>query len=425
MSIKITAQFDNRLLAVNGADRYLLFKVTGEGGYKPQRVPLNLSLILDRSGSMADENKLALVKQAACFVVERLTDQDRVNVVAYDDAVRVVAKSQRANSANRRVIVGDIQKLTTGGSTNLSEGWLTGCREVAEFQTESRFIDCAWLLTDGLANAGIISQEELTTHATELRKRDISTTTFGVGLGFNEDLLRAMAEKGGGNFYFIDSGKQIKNYFEGELGERLNTVARGLALQIQSPPHLKLESLNDYETQQLGGRIIFHLGDLYAGEEKLVLVKVTAPAGQPGTQIILDSLLMLTDAQSGQGQEISVGDGTTLTYTNSQESAAQPIDSELQELIGKLLAARARQEILAANRRGDYATAQAGAAAYQQATQSAGVFSAPGVQAEMQDMTNLARQAAAPLPPGVAKEAFYNSHLAQRNRKDYKKKEQE
>jgi Ca-activated chloride channel family protein len=440
MTVKISAQFDNALVSGSSAERYLLVKITGVADSIKQRVPLNLSLVLDRSGSMAGDNKLKLVKEAASFVVERLTEQDRVSVVVYDDTINVIAKSVRATSANRRTISSVIKEIRSGGSTNLGEGWLTGCREVAEYQTEARYVDCAWLLTDGLANVGITNQEELTAHATELRKRGISTTTFGVGLDFNEDLLRALAEKGGGNFYFIDSSKQIKNYFEGELGERLNTVARSLALEVRfSMPRTgagsstststgaadKLEGLNDYEATRGEGRLIMQLGDLYAGEEKQVLVKVSLGAGRNGEQVKLSSLLMFTDAQSGLGSEVQGSDGLTLTYTSEQEAAAASISAEMKEIMGKVLGARAKQEILAANKRGDYAEAAAQAQAYRTTTHSTGIADSKEVEAEIASVDSLAQAAsAAPLAPKMAKSAHYSSHMATRNRQDYKKEDE-
>jgi Ca-activated chloride channel family protein len=294
---------------------------------------------------------------------------------------------------------------------------------VAEFQTEARYIDCAWLLTDGLANVGIVSQEELTNHASELRKRGISTTTFGVGLDFNEDLLRAMAEKGGGNFYFIDSSKQVKNYFEGELGERLNTVARGLALQIEFPEGVGLDCVNNYEMSRGSSRIILQLGDMYAGEERRVLVKVTTPASPLGNQLKLNALLMFTNPKTGEGHEVRVTDDLTLTSTSDQECNAQVIEAELKEIIGQLLVARTKQEILTANRQGDYAGVQSAAAVLRQQVADAKISDAPAVQKELAELEQLSQDASAPLEPAKAKGIHYSSHMSSRSRKDYKKEE--
>jgi Ca-activated chloride channel family protein len=423
MTVKVSAKYDNFLVRPDGSERYLLFKITGEANQSAPRVPLNLSLILDRSGSMASENKLELVKQAAAFVVEHLSEQDRINVVAYDDSIWVVARSSKATSANRQDIVRQIRRITTGGSTNLSEGWLTGCREVAEFQSEARYIDCAWLLTDGLANVGIVNQEELATHAAELRKRGISTTTFGVGLDFNEELLRAMAEKGGGNFYFIDSSRQIKNYFEGELGERLTTVARNIALQIQFPDGVSLENINEYEASRTGNRLTLYLGDVYAGEEKLVLVKVKTPARSVGTTLNLKALLMFTNALSGEGREIQAGEDLALRYATDPECDAQVVDASLKDIIGKLLVAKAKREILEANRTGDYDRVRMTTGALRFNLNQAGVADTAVMQQALEEAEAFGAQAEVPLEEKLRKSQHYSTHSVQRSRRDYKKAE--
>jgi Ca-activated chloride channel homolog len=423
MTVKITAKFDGNLVRTGGSERYILFKLSADAGKKASRAPLNLSLIIDRSGSMSSENKLNLVKQAAAFVVERLADDDRVSVVAYDDEIRTVTKPTKATLSNRHEIIHAIKKLNTGGSTNLGEGWLTGCRHIAEYQSENRYIDTAWLLTDGLANVGITSQEELTMHAAELRKRGISTTTFGVGTDFNEDLLRAMAEKGGGNFYFIDSSSQIRNYFEGELGEKFNTVARNLSLVLRFPEGVKVENLNDYEMDKGGNRLNTHIGDIYAGEEKLVVFKVIAPKGDRGEQLDLNALLTYTNATTREGREIRAEGNLTLTYASDSACDSQALDAEVGELAVKLAAARAKQEILAANRAGDYAAAKSINATFQAQT-AAMPYAAPAgatVAEELKEVEDLAQQAEAPMTAAEAKSIHYRTHMVQRSRKDYKK----
>ena len=118
--------------------------------------------------------------------------------------------------------------------TDLSGGWLRGCELVAS-QLMELGVNRTLLLTDGLANRGITTLKELEHHAAELRKRGVSTSTFGVGDNFNEVLLQAMAQAGGGQFYDIAAPQQIRDQIESEVGETLEIVARNVTLDVMFP----------------------------------------------------------------------------------------------------------------------------------------------------------------------------------------------
>jgi Ca-activated chloride channel family protein len=129
--------------------------------------------------------------------------------------------------------------------TNLRDGWLTGCKEIAATAQDGT-INRTMLLTDGLANVGETDLEILAQHAFELYKDAVSTSTFGVGYGFNEQLLEAMANKGGGNYYFIERPDQIAQIFLKEFAELVGITARKVEIKLDLPSSVKW--------QVLGGR---------------------------------------------------------------------------------------------------------------------------------------------------------------------------
>ncbi len=251
------------------------------------RPGLNLALVLDRSGSMSGE-KLPYVKEAAQHLLDLLGDQDRVAVVAYDDAVTVVAKSTLITSESRRRIKHGIQEITTGGSTNLGEGWLTGCGEVAAHHVDGQ-IERALLLTDGQANQGIVDAEELAVHARELSSRGVSTSTFGVGEGVNEHLLEAMSTVGGGSYYYISSPQQIPAIFQQEFSELAAIAVRDVEITLEVPTGVSAQVLGAWRVEKTGKRLRIFIGALQAGRTQSLYVTLLFPPAAKADQIEINA----------------------------------------------------------------------------------------------------------------------------------------
>lgn len=293
---------------------------------------------------MAGESKLELVKQAAAFVIDRLLEQDRVSLVAFDAEIKVAGPSCSATPANRETLKVELQKLRPGGSTNLSEGWFRGIEEVANFQAERAYINQVWLFTDGQANRGITDPEELATHAGQFRKRGIITTTFGFGGDTDENLLEAMGEKGGARFQHIREAGKISQTFAGELQQRLRTIRRDLALQINLPGGIELENLNDFEMSKGKGQVIIRLGDIFAGEEKQVVIKLRVPAGAVGQVLRPEVVLLYNDPMTGSSRAVLPEQKVSLTYAPNNEVISQRFDLESAQIVGRLMVERARKK---------------------------------------------------------------------------------
>src|SRR5215204_5517439 len=143
--MKLLAHLDRRLLPATGTtERYLRVQVIApdNAGKNNSRLPLNLALVIDRSGSMAG-SKLDKAREAAIFCLRNLTGADRAAVVAYDDEVRVVAASQVLTPEAKNKMISDVRTIHSGGSTNLGGGWLTGAQEVARHQHEANYLNRA------------------------------------------------------------------------------------------------------------------------------------------------------------------------------------------------------------------------------------------------------------------------------------------
>src|SRR4030095_4294974 len=150
------------------------------------RPALNLSLVIDRSGSMQGE-KMARAREAAMFCVDQMLPSDRLSVVIFDEHIDVLFPSEPVT--NKESMKNLISRVTARGSTALHEAWVRGGLTLSEHMLDQG-INRVVLITDGLANVGITSTDEIVTQSMGLFQRGVSTSTIGLGADFNEDFLR-------------------------------------------------------------------------------------------------------------------------------------------------------------------------------------------------------------------------------------------
>jgi Ca-activated chloride channel family protein len=355
-TLTLSADCDRRLVAVEVSSQRTIEWIAAVANiaHRDSRAPLNLALILDRSGSMQGD-KLRYVQQAACHVLDMLDERDRIAVVAYDDQVTLLAPSQPISAHTRDELKRKINELRPGGWTDLSGGWLQGCHEVAARLT-TEGIHRALLLTDGLANRGITDIEELTHHARELRRRGVATSTFGVGLDFNEQLLEALAEQGGGHFYYIERPDHIPDVFRRELGELLTVVAREAFLSITIPSGVAVELLGDLPHERIGARLRIFLGDLCAGERRALYTRVLTPPDALGTSVVLRGELGYADLD---GSTATVAAEISFSYTREAEVLLVPLHQAILQRSGEVELAAATAQALRLERSGQRQQAQA------------------------------------------------------------------
>ncbi len=351
MSLQVQA--DRALLRRSAhCTRYLLATVEAPTApARAQRPALNLAFVIDRSSSMSD-GKLSRACEAVLHAIGRLGPADRYSVVAYDDQVSVVAHSSFATEASKQAARDAVQALETGGSTNLSGGWLKGCEMIAEHLHKDAIARC-FLLTDGLANRGIVDHDELIGHASALRQRDIVTSTFGVGGDFDEHLLGEMAARGGGAFHFLDNAAIIPRAMDQELGEALEVVARDACLVIDAFG-VAVSTLNDFPLRIDQGRTAIELGSLISGQMMQIVVKLRFPTGPAGTQRKVS--LSLTD-RTGALPQTRVE--KVFVHAAGVDVDAQPRAVEVDRAVAAQYAALARREALALNRQGAFERASA------------------------------------------------------------------
>ncbi len=239
----------------------LLVALKGES--PTQRAPINTSLVLDRSGSMHGE-PLHAAKDAAAQFVQYLGPQDLTSVVAFDDEVVTVADPGVCLPEAIAELVRDIQSIPSGGTTNLSGGWLKGRHHVESNTVEG--VNRVLLLTDGQANQGVTDPDKLRMMTEAARRKGITTTCIGFGPHFDEDLLKAMADAGGGNFWYVESHDQMGPIFEEEIEGLVSLAAQNVevTLTLSHDRAAGVSFPQDYPAHQTGeGTWQITLGDLY------------------------------------------------------------------------------------------------------------------------------------------------------------------
>jgi Ca-activated chloride channel homolog len=270
--MKTQILLDHEPVADGGFVVRALLRVTGEAPAAVDRPKLNLSVVLDRSGSMHGLGKLERAKEAASLLVRRVGDEDVVSVVAYDDDVRTVAG--RTPGAQRQELLNRIGTVQPGGMTNLSGGWLRG-RELVTKELVDGGVNRVLLLTDGLANVGITAPGQLRDLVASAAAKGVSTTTIGFGQDYDEQLLRTLAEAGGGNTYYIEQPDQAPAVFEAEIEGLMALAAQNVAVTVAPASAVELAAVHhQYPRETMpDGALRLELGDLYAFEPRTLLVE--------------------------------------------------------------------------------------------------------------------------------------------------------
>lgn len=238
------------------------------------RRKLNISLVIDRSGSMAGAS-LKHALDAAQAVIDNLATDDMISVVVFDDVISTIIPPQ--HPTNKAELKQKIRQVRAGGTTNLSGGWLEGCKHV-KAHYDNQAINRVLLLTDGQANEGITDKRILTNTAAQKAEEGIVTTTLGFGSWFEEDLLISMARAASGHFYFIQSKDDATDVFTIELDSLKSVIAQNLTVSLVPSPSVSIEhclTLAKIEQQQQQFNI--NLGDLFDSEDKLLGLTLRLP----------------------------------------------------------------------------------------------------------------------------------------------------
>ena len=278
--------------------KHLILKVdlAAAGNSPKERRPLNLALVFDRSGSMAEDRKFAYSMQAARLVVENLADRDVVSLIVFNDRAAVLSPAGRA--INRDFLHYRLGQFSPEGYTNLSAGLLEAFAQIdgASAVGQSKRVI---VLTDGLANKGVTDPGKLRTLVAAARARGIGLSTLGCGTKFDEALLKDLAAAGGGRYTYVRSAEEIPNAITAELDGLLDVVAQNVVLEIGVAARGAITRVYGRLIDNRLSTYPITLGDLRDGDRSVFLVEIAPDTFQPNTSVNVDVTLTLDDPETG------------------------------------------------------------------------------------------------------------------------------
>ncbi len=322
------------------------------------RSNLDLGVVVDRSGSMADRGKLAYAKQAVKTMIDLLQPTDTLACVQYDDRIAVLWPSSPVT--NTGLYKQLIDSLSPGGSTNLAGGLIMGINQLRQSRTGS--IRRVILLSDGLANQGITDRYQIAGIAAEARSHGISVTTMGLGLNYDEDLMQKIADSGGGKYYYIENPSEMARIYRQEMDVLFSMLTRGISIELEMGSAVNSVEVFGYSVENNGSKKKIAMEDFYAGENRSLLLKFDLKPVKEGETAIgtlaMDYLDLGDNQKKRQTYAITVNgtrDGDVVEKNIQKDVAAETLliqaDQEHEEALrlyeaGKVSEAKSRLDSL-------------------------------------------------------------------------------
>lgn len=296
--IELSVQPERDLL-LRGGPREMIVQIglIAKHSGEKRKTPLNLALVLDRSGSMAGA-KLEKARQAGCVAVDQMAEGDVFSVVVYDDEAEVLIPPQKVG--DREALKREINRIKDGGSTALHAGVEKGAAQLRKYLDEQK-VNRIILLSDGLANVGPSQPGDLAKLGRELRKEGLGVSTVGLGDDYNEDLMTALAEASRANYYYVQDAEKLPGIFREELGSVKNVVARNIRITITLPGGMKsARLLGDEEITFGNGTATIPLPEFHGGQTRRFLLSLEAPEGGTAKLELAKVELSYDDSASGK-----------------------------------------------------------------------------------------------------------------------------
>ena len=324
-AVKMTTALDNTFICPNKKEAYLYLNINGCSSFG-KRVPLNISVVFDRSGSMEGE-RMHYGKRAIEYLIEHLEPDDIMSLVVYDHEAFVLHGSTPV--VDRNALIKKLHRIFARGATNMMAGLELGVQEVVSTYDKNK-INRVLLFSDGQPNEGItdpfIMDRIFSDYA---HKYDISISTFGLGHEFNEFMMHDIAEAGAGNYYYIKSPIDIVNDISIEVEKLNNVVAQNAILIIDYPySYLTVSRVYGHPYKMLRGQIYIDMSEIHPDESNGVLIKFIINT-QPSATINFTSRISYFSCLTLS--TVAIEKINVLTISNDAEGCSQQYNTAVLE----------------------------------------------------------------------------------------------
>ncbi len=261
---------------ISAAQREAVLQIgftTAEVSERTDLRPLNLALVIDKSGSMADSDKMSRVKESLRTLIGKLRPDDIISIVVFDTDARVLFPASRIGDGY------DLRKaidcIEPNGSTNLHAGLMLGYKEALKnFRKDAT--NRVILLTDGIANVGVVAPDRIAAESSEFNGQGLDLSTIGVGQDLNNELLRTLATSGRGLYHFVSDNQDIEKVFVNEVQSLISSVAKRVEVSVDYGSNLQIEKIYGYAPRIRANGVSITMDNMNNGLTQVVMMRFRA-----------------------------------------------------------------------------------------------------------------------------------------------------
>lgn len=296
---------------------------------KTRRAPLNLALVLDRSGSMQGA-KIEKARQAACVAIDQLAGDDIFSLVIFDNETEVVLPPERVGDERHREAMKErIDHIRPRGSTAIYAGVKLGATQLRKNLDKER-VNRVILLSDGIANVGPSRSVDLAALGRDLRSDGIAVTTVGLGDDYNEDLMTALAEASSGNYYYVRDAEKLPGIFAEELGATRSIVARAVIIRITVPEGVRVrEIMGRPEVDCSKNTVEITSPEYFGGEKRRYLARCVVEMDKASTKPFDVAAVDLKYENSSGAKEALPLQNARVSFTEEEKKSQDSLHPEV------------------------------------------------------------------------------------------------